>query len=385
MPRGFGSLWSTVVLDLIGFGIILPILPLYAEDFGASAAMVGVVLAAYSLAQLIAAPYLGRLSDRFGRRPVLVLALVGSAVGHVIAGLAPSIWVLVAARAFDGFSGGSLSISHAAVSDVATPEERPRLFGLLGAGIALGFVLGPAIGSLAALGGVHVPFFVAAALCGVNAATAWWRLPETRPLDPQTGRRLGDAAGGRRAAWREVVETVGRGDRLSRVLWVGFAGALAFSGFEATFALLGRERVALSVTTTGLVFACVGVVLAVVQGLLVGKIVKKWGERRTGRTALLVNVVGFAALVPAGGWPMLIVGVLALTIGQGLLGPSLSTIIADAAPPDRRGATFGVQQSVAALARVAGPLAGTALFGLAVPVPYLLGAVLCALCMALLP
>ncbi len=383
LPRGFGSLWSTVVLDLIGFGIVLPILPLYTEDLGASPVMVGLVLASYSIAQLLAAPYLGRLSDRYGRRPVLVLSLVGSAVGHVIAGLAGSLWLLIAARALDGFSGGSLSISHAAVSDVASPEERPRLFGLLGAGIAIGFVLGPALGSLAALGGPKLPFFLAAALCGLNAATAWWRLPETRPVDPVTGRRPGEGMPNR-AAWREVAATLGQRDRVSRVILVGFVGSLAFSGFEATFALLGRERVGLDVSSTGFVFAGVGVVLAVVQGLLVGKVIGSLGEVRTGRLALGANVVGFALLAPGGGWPLLLLGVGLLTIGQGLLTPAMSTILAGAAPADRRGAIFGVQQSVAAAARVAGPLAGTALFGLAIPAPYVVGVVLCALCVTFL-
>ncbi len=139
LPRGFASLWLTVVIDLLGFGIALPLLPLYVKnDLGASAFVVGIVLAAYSAAQLVGAPVLGKLSDRYGRRPVLVISLIGSVVGHLLTGLASSVAWIIFARAFDGFSGGSLSIAHAAAADLAPPAQRPRLFGLLGAGIAPG-------------------------------------------------------------------------------------------------------------------------------------------------------------------------------------------------------------------------------------------------------
>lgn len=379
LPPGFWSLWSTVVLDLLGFGIILPILPLYTEDLGARGAMLGLVLAAYSLAQLVGSPYLGRLSDRHGRRLVLVIALCGSALGHLITGLAGSVWVVLAARAFDGFSGGSLSIAHAAAADLAPPEERPRLFGLLGMGIAVGFVAGPALGSLAALGGKHLPFFVAAGLCAANAATARWRLPY---IPPVAGGPAVTGVG--RGPWRWAVATMTGGGVLARTLWAGFVGSLAFSGFEATFALLGRRRVDLGAGSAGLVFAGVGIVLAVVQGLLVGKAIRRLGAPRVGRLALVALVGGFALLVPSGGWPLLIAGLFGLTVGQGLLGPSLSTLVSARADASERGAVFGTQQSMAALARVVGPFAGSTLFAWATPLPYVVGAVLCAVSLVLL-
>ena len=194
LPAGFWALWSTVALDLIGFGIVVPILGQYAERFGASGFTVGVLFAAYSLAQLICAPLLGRLSDRIGRKPVIVIALIGTAAGSFLTGAATTLWLLFAGRVVDGASGGSLSVAQAAVTDMATPQERPRMLGLLGAAFGVGFVLGPAIGGLAALGGPHVPFYVAGTLAAINAVVATVRLPETRKPVPPFGRRRTSAA-----------------------------------------------------------------------------------------------------------------------------------------------------------------------------------------------
>src|SRR5687768_15824024 len=181
LPEGFGTIWSAVALDLVGFGIVLPILPLYAERFDASPATIGLLVASFSLAQFVFSPIWGRVSDRVGRKPVLVLSLAGTAVGSLLTGLAGSLWLLFAARILDGISGASVSVAQASVTDLAPPSERPRLLGLLGAAFGLGFVAGPAIGALAALGGPEVPFLVAAALAAVNAVVAAVRLPETRP------------------------------------------------------------------------------------------------------------------------------------------------------------------------------------------------------------
>ena len=166
LPAGYWTLWTTVALDLVGFGIVVPILGRYAERFGASGFEVGLLFTCYSLAQLVCAPLLGRLSDRIGRKPVIVLSLVGTALGSVLTGAAGSLWLLFVGRIVDGASGASLSVAQAAVGDITTPEQRPKLVGMMGAAFGVGFVVGPAIGGLAALGGPHVPFYVAAALAG---------------------------------------------------------------------------------------------------------------------------------------------------------------------------------------------------------------------------
>jgi len=172
LPAGFATIWTTVALDLVGFGIILPILPLYAERFGASPTTVGLLLASFSVAQLLFAPVWGSVSDRIGRKPVLVLSLVGTAVGSLVTGLAGSLPLLFVGRILDGMSGASVSVAQASVADLAPPQERARLFGLLGAAFGVGFVAGPALGALAALGGARLPFLVAAGVAGVNALAA---------------------------------------------------------------------------------------------------------------------------------------------------------------------------------------------------------------------
>jgi len=181
LPPGFGTIWLTVALDLVGFGIILPILPLYGERFGASPVVIGLLVAAFSAAQFVFAPLLGRLSDRIGRKPVILVSLFGTAVGSLITGLAWAVWVLFLGRIIDGASGASVSVAQGAVTDLAPPPERPRLLGLLGAAFGVGFVLGPALGGLAAVVGERVPFFVAAFVAFVNALVAMRRLPETHP------------------------------------------------------------------------------------------------------------------------------------------------------------------------------------------------------------
>jgi DHA1 family tetracycline resistance protein-like MFS transporter len=343
-----------VVLDLIGFGVALPILPLWAKDLGASGTVIGVLLASYSLAQLIGSPFLGRLSDRIGRRPLLVLALLGSCLGHLLTALAGSVTMLMIARVVDGFSGASISVAYAAVADIAEPAERPRLFGLLGAGFAVGFVIGPALGGLSALGGVRLPFFVAAGLCGVNALTAWWRLPETNPT--------GTSVAPRRSSLRDTLVALTRWDEVARLLVVALLAGLGFSGFEATFSLVGDHRVGMSEAAAGGVFAILGIVLALVQGGMVHTVLVRWGERRTLQVALAFLAVAFAILVPDRGWTLLIVGMIVLVIGQGLISPSISSALAGAVDPGSRGAAFGLNQSTSALARLIGPVVAAWLF-----------------------
>src|SRR6476619_1841977 len=195
LPAGFGTIWTSVAVDLVGFGIVFPLLPLYAKRFDTSATTIGALLASFSVAQLLFAPVWGRLSDRIGRKPVLVLSLAGTAAGSLLTGLAGSLAVLFLGRIVDGVSGASVSVAHASVADVAPPDERPRLFGLLGAAFGVGFVAGPAIGALAALGDARVPFFIAAAIAGVNAIVAARRLPETHPRAATVGGGPAGASG----------------------------------------------------------------------------------------------------------------------------------------------------------------------------------------------
>lgn len=402
LPPGFTTIWTTVALDLVGFGIVLPLLPLYASDsrFGASPAVVGVLLASFSLAQFVFAPVWGRLSDRVGRKPILVLSLAGTALGSLLTGLAGSLLVLFVGRVLDGISGASVSVAQAAVADLATPEERPRLFGLLGAAFGLGFVAGPAIGSLAALGDRRLPFLIAAAVAGVNAVVAVRRLPETNPRHlrgtvaeeagwvRETGLEDEAAALTLRPTSRAAAPLAPPAHPtrdMTRLLLVAFVSLAAFSAFEATFALFGRERLHLQLASAGAVFAGIGVVLAVVQASLVQPVVERLGERGTLRAGLLANACGLLLLAAVHSWLLLVPALLALVIGQGLVMPSLTASFAGRADRDRRGRVLGVQQSANGLARVLGPVFGGLAFErLGAPSPFLAGAAVMALCVAMI-
>ena len=370
VPKGYWTIWTTVALDLIGFGIIVPILGRYAERFGASGLTVGLLFASYSLAQLICAPLLGRLSDRIGRKPVIVISLLGTAVGSFVTGAAGALWVLFAGRIIDGASGGSLSVAQAAVADIAPEDQRPGLIGMLGAAFGIGFVLGPAIGGLAALGGPHVPFYVAGVLASINAVAAMIRLPETRrPTEraPRTGRIKAPTS-----------------PILRRLAIIGFITVVAFTAFEATFSLFADRRFGLTEASSAAVFLGVGLVLVAVQGGAYGRLVERFGTERLFAVGLGLLVAGLATMAVAIVWPVLILALLLLSVGQGVASPSITTLVTENAPPDRRGESLGFQQSANGLGRVLGPPVAGAMFDrIGIWSPYLAGSVLCAVALGL--
>jgi len=366
LPQGFATIWITVALDLVGFGIVVPILGRYAERYGASGLEVGLLFASFSLAQLVFAPLLGRLSDRIGRKPVIMISLLGTAVGSFVTGAAGALWVLFVGRILDGASGASVAVAQGAVTDLAPPSERPRLLGLLGAAFGVGFVVGPALGGLASLGGEHIPFYVAGTVALVNAAVAWRRLPETRPADV------------RRAAHEAAKNDTGAKVRLWGLAVAGFTAIVAFSGFEATFSLLAGDRFRLTEAGVAAIFVGVGVVLVAVQGGLIRPINAKIGTQRSLQVGLVLNSAGLVVLAFAETWPLLIVALALLTVGQGLVTPNLSSLVSGRVPDHRRGEALGFQQGVNAFGRVAGPaLAGVLYDHVAIGSPYLVGGALC--------
>ena len=368
--------WATVALDMVGFGIMLPVLPLYAEDFGASPAMAAAVIAVFSAAQVVAAPLWGRLSDRIGRKPVLIAALIGSSIGSLVTGLAGALWVLFLGRVLDGASGSSYAVGQAAVADLAEPEDRPRLLGLLAAAFGVGFVAGPLVGSIAALGSRELPFFVAAALAAGNAVVALVRLPSGRPapavLVPKPGRL---------ALWGAAGPAVRRLAVLSMIAMLGFAG------FEATFAMLVERRFPEvgDPTVYGL-FASIGLLMVLVQSRIVGPANARLGTRLALRTALSLVAAGMVVLAIGGGWAGLAVALVLLVVGQGLFGPTLSNATVETVGADGRGSALGLQQSAGALGRIVGPLLAGVLFGrVAVGAPYLAAAALAVVALAVVP
>jgi len=371
LPKGFWTIWTTVALDLIGFGIVAPILGRYAERFGANGLQVGLLFASYSLAQFVFSPILGRLSDRIGRKPVIILSLVGTSIASFITGAAGVLWLLFVGRLIDGASGASIAVAQGAITDIAPPEQRARLLGLLGAAFGVGFVLGPAIGGLAALGGPHVPFFVAGVVAAINAVAAFIRLPETKTE-------------ARTPSVPVSASAQARSPLLVRYAIIGFIAVMAFAGFESTFSLFGERRFDLTEASTAAVFLIVGLTLVAVQAGLIGPITRKFGSRTVLVTGMFIVAGGLMLLSFATVWAVLIVSLLMLSFGQGITSPSLTTLVAQAAPADRRGEALGYQQSAGALARIIGPIVAGLLFDhVGYGAPYMVGGVLTAIAVLL--
>lgn len=382
--RGSGGLGAplaivvlTVVIDLVGFGIVLPILPLWAERFGASPTEIGLLTASYSLMQVVFAPVWGRLSDRVGRRPVILVTLAGSALSALLIGLAGTLWLLFVARILNGVSGASYAAAQAYVADVTTREDRARGMGLIGAAFGVGFILGPAIGAGFAALDPAAPFFAAAALSAANLVFAWLRLPESR----RPGTAVGAAAGGSR--WERLRAAAATRD-LGPLLGLSFVATLAFVGMESTFALLGDRRFGYDAVDMGLLFAYVGVAAALGQGVLVGRLVARHGEHRVMLAGLLGTALGLALLAAAVNLPLLLVALPVLGVASGLAFATVSALISQSAPEDAQGGALGVAASTGGVARIVGPVVAGLLFQhLAPAAPLVAGAVLTAACVVM--
>jgi DHA1 family tetracycline resistance protein-like MFS transporter len=362
-----------VFVDMLGFGIILPLLPFHAESLGGAGVWVGAVLTAYSAAQFFSAPLLGSLSDRFGRRPLLLASLAGSAVSLALTGIAGTLVTLLAARLVAGLFGGAISVGQAYVVDLSEPSERTKALGMVGASIGMGFVFGPAIGAgLSGLGFAGVSF-VASGIALANLIAGLFLLPRTEP---------GAAAPRRTANPLAPLTTALRMPGLATLLAVVFVATVAFAGMEATYALLGERLYGLGPAGLGLVFTAVGVIIAIVQGGLVGRLAHRFGERSVAVAGALLMAAGLAVIPLGSAWlNYLFLAVLA--VGQALLTTSTAALISRAGAGAVGGA-FGAGQSAAAAARAIGPLLAGAAFDVRAALPYLAGALLCLLAAFLL-
>jgi len=347
-------IFITIFIDLVGFGIVIPVLPFYAEGtkFGATPREVGLLFASYSFMQLIFAPVLGRLSDKYGRRPILLISLLGTSLGFLILGFATTLWMLFLGRIIDGISGGNISTAQAYIADVTTKEDRAKGMGLIGAAFGLGFVFGPAIGGVLSRWGINVPFLFAGTLAFANAILLYFTLPET--VTPDHPARTSAASG---RGWGQLIVSL-KNPRLGFVMTIYFLSIVAFSIMTAVFSLFMMFRLGYDAFHNGWVFAYVGVISAIIQGGLIGKLVKRFGEPALAVTGgLLFSASLF--VVPFIGPAIGLIGILSTgavtAIGQALSGPSLSSLASKSAGAGEQGGVLGAMQSVASLARAAGP------------------------------
>jgi DHA1 family tetracycline resistance protein-like MFS transporter len=348
-------IFTTVFIDLVGFGIVIPVLPFYAEGtrFNASPRMVGLLFASYSVMQLIFSPILGRLSDKYGRRPVLLISIIGTGMGFLILGFATTLWMLFVGRILDGITGGNISTAQAYIADITTKENRAKGMGLIGAAFGLGFVFGPAIGGILSRWGVEVPFLFAAGLCFANALLLYFTLPET--VTPDHPARV-SAAGGR--GFSQLVQSL-KNPRLGFVLTIYFLFIVAFSIMTTSFSLFTMFRFGYDAQHTGYLFAYVGVLAVIVQGGLIGRLVKRFGELPlviTGAFLFAGSLFAVPFVGPqTGGLLALLIGGGLFSIGNSLAAPSLTSLASKSVGAADQGSVLGVTQSVASLARAVGP------------------------------
>jgi DHA1 family tetracycline resistance protein-like MFS transporter len=356
--KPLASIFLIVFIDLLGFGLILPLLPYYAETFGASDTVVGLLVASYAAAQLVGAPILGRFSDRFGRRPILLLSLVGTLLGFLLLGFANTLWLLFAARILDGLTGGNISVAQAYITDVTDAKSRAKGLGMIGAAFGLGFIIGPASGGLLSQWGYAVPAFVAAGLVTVNLLMVALWLPESLPPEKR------ETA----AEKRPSVNFSALTDALKRpftgpLLITRFFFGLAFSTFQTIFALYALRRFNLDATQTGFILTYVGVLAAVVQGALVGRLSERFRD-----DVLIFVSVGIMALSLLG-WalsPSVLVLLIILAptaFAGGILNTVISSALTKAVEPQEVGGILGLSASIESATRVIAPTVGGILLG----------------------
>jgi MFS family permease len=344
-------------VDAIGFMIILPLLPFYALRLQATPETVGRLIASFSIAQLVAAPLWGRVSDRYGRRPALLIGLGASAVAFAVFGFADSVWLLLASRIVQGAGGGTTGVAQAYVADTVEPNDRARALGWLSSATAAGVILGPAIGSFAFNLGPAAPGIVAATLCLLNVAIAWKWLPESRP-----GER-GESGAPRKPIWHPAWLVLRHPtNRVSRLIWIYGIGMVAFSAMTSVLSLYLQAEFRLTEKTIGPIFAYVGVLSLVMRSLLLGPIVDRLGESWTLRAGTLLLAAGLL-LYPIPGTLWSLAAVIPLVpIGTALLFPATTSLMSRYSDPRELGTTMGVAQTFAGLARVVAPLLATTIF-----------------------
>jgi MFS family permease len=364
-------LYMAVLVDMMGFGIVIPVLPFYALELGASPLQVTLLIASFSAMQMAATPIWGRVSDRRGRRPLLIAGLFASAVSYLIFGLAQSLWLLLLSRMAAGAAGGTISVAHAYVADTTSAERRAHGMGQIGAAAGLGVMLGPAIGGFFSRYGLGAPGYVAAALCLLNALAAVVLLPESRPHG--AGSRAAVAGPTTVRAW---VRTMTR-PPLTLLLTVYFLGISAFTAITALLALNFERRFAIGADEMGVLFTLAGGATVLVRGALLGLLVRRLGEPATARLGALALLLaaGMLPFMPNAWWAALLVPLYAF--GAGTLFPSLATLVSLASDAGLQGTVLGGSQVVGGLGRVTAPLWGGWLFQhVGVNSPYHLAAVL---------
>ncbi|HTR77892.1 MAG TPA: MFS transporter [Gemmatimonadaceae bacterium] len=391
-------LMITAFVDMAGLFMVLPILPFYAKSLGATAFVFGILVSSFSVAQLLSAPLWGRFSDRYGRRPALLIGLAGSAIAYVIFAYANSLWLLLLSRLVQGAGGGTTGVIQAYVADAVKPEDRARGLGWLSAATNAGVAIGPVLGSGAAVLGRHAPGLAGAGLCVLNILFAWRFLSESRDM-VQARSTVPTRRRGREA----IVHVIRHpNEPAARLIWIYAIGMGAFSGFNAVFALFLAARFGVTAKTIGFFYTYVGTIAIITRAGILGWAVAKFGEARLSRFGMSLLTVGLLSMPfmhrladPAalanrlgGALPLgavsilpflpLAVAVALIPLGTAFTFPCVTALLSRVIPSHERGLYMGMQQTFGGFARVVFPLVAGLAFDGYLPTPFLISAVLVA-------
>lgn len=358
----------TIFIDITGFGLVIPLLPFWAEHLGASPIGVGLILTMYALAQFLFTPLIGTLSDRYGRKPVLIISLSIEVISFALSALANSLPLLLFARLIGGIGASNMGSAQAVVSDVTTPEKRAAGMGAIGAAIGMGFVVGPAIGGVFSPHGEVTPFWIAMGLALLNILLVLFLLPETRQKQaekPSSHEGIGILVSG----WGKAI---GNGPVISLVL-VNLFYTLAFTGMETVFPLLTQHFFGWGATQNGYVFMYVGILIVLMQGGMVRPLVKRYGERNLMLFGLIFLGLGLLMFLWSSNLAILLVAVGILSIGDGAVTPTSTAVLSLITPAGEQGEILGFSQGIGGLGRTFGPIIAGALYAFGPTIPFLAG------------
>jgi len=353
--RAMMTIFLVVFIDLLGFGIILPLLPYIAEKYAATPIMIGLLSGAYSLFQFVAGPILGRLSDRYGRKKLLIISQLGSMAGYVLLALAGSLPLLFLSRIIDGITGGNISIAQAYMADVTDKKTRSKGMGLLGAAFGIGFMFGPAIGGFLSQWGFAAPALFAAGISLLSTFTTAIFLKETvnvkaAELSPKTAMTFKEL--------KHVLSTA----PISTLILVFFLLSLGFSGMQGTYALFTQIKFGWGPTEVGYIFALIGIIAIITQMKVLSFFTSKFGEYQTLFTSVIILALGFGIISLTGYLPLFLVGNALIPLGNSLANPTLSAIATESIPKEEYGETLGLLQSSGSLGRIFGPVLAAEIF-----------------------
>ncbi len=374
MNSPLAILFFTVLLDLVGFGIILPVLPLYAKSLGASEIEIGLIAASFSLMTLLWSPLMGRWSDRIGRRPVLIVCIAINAAGYALFAHASTLAMLIVSRMLNGIGASNISVAQAYIADTTAGSDRARSLGLIGAAFGLGFIIGPVLGGfLKAHGGIEAVGYVPAVLSILNALLAFVRLQEPPRQQESISYR---------ATFLTTLRLALQHPIRGRLVVFSFAYWFAFVMMQITFVLFANERFGWREDAIGGLFAFIGIIGASIQGGAIGPLVRRFGEKTLLSMGTGLFSVGMLLLPWAPSAAVLVAVVGFMAIGSALVNPTMNALLSQSADAASQGAVLGLSQSAASLARITGPIVGMSLYGLRHEAPYLAAGLIGLACLA---